>query len=86
MAVIRRSIAESRPEVVRELYRVLRESRAVAALPAGVDDPLRFGIGATCRSLEQMVAYAIDQGLISRRPTAEELFADALRILGPAAE
>jgi 4,5-dihydroxyphthalate decarboxylase len=85
-AVIRRSIAESQPDVVRELYRVLRESRAAAALPTGLDDPLRFGIGATRRSLEQMIAYAFDQGLISRRPTIDQLFADAVRILGPAAE
>jgi 4,5-dihydroxyphthalate decarboxylase len=86
MAVIRRSIAESQPDIVRELYRVLRESRAAATLLTGLDDPLRFGIGATRRSLEQMIAYAFDQGLISRRPTADELFADAVRILGAAAE
>jgi len=86
MAVIRQSMAESRPEVVREVYRVLEESRIAAALPAGADDPLRFGIRANRQSLEQMVAYACGQGLISRRPTADELFADAVRILGRAAE
>ena len=86
LTVIRQSIAESRPDVVREVYRVLAESRAAASLPAGVDDPLRFGVGATRQSLEQMVKYAFQQGLISRRPTADELFADALRILGASAE
>ena len=86
MAVIRQSMAESRPEVVREVYRVLEESRVAAALPAGADDPLRFGVRANRQSLEQMVAYACGQGLISRRPTADELFADAVRILGRAAE
>ena len=86
VAVIRQSIAESRPAVVREVYRVLEESRAAAALPTGLDDPLRFGVGATRQSLEQMVAYAFQQGLISRRPTADELFADATAILGEAAE
>lgn len=85
MAVIRRSIVESQPEVVREVYRMLTESRAAAALPTGPDDPLRFGVGATRDSLEQMIAYAFDQGLISRRPTADALFADAVRILGAAA-
>ena len=86
LAVIRRSIAESRPDVVREVYRVLAESRAAAALPTGVDDPLRFGVAANRRSLEQMAGYAFQQGLISRRPTADDLFADAVRILGAAAE
>ena len=86
LAVIRQSVVQSRPDVVREVFRVLSESRAAAAVPTGADDTLRFGAAATRRSLEQMVAYAFEQGLISRRPTADELFADALRIIGPAAE
>jgi 4,5-dihydroxyphthalate decarboxylase len=85
MAVIRQSIAQSRPDVVREVYRVLRESRAAATLPTGLDDPLRFGVAATRSSLEHMAAYAFQQRLITRRPTADELFADAVRILGPEA-
>jgi len=85
MAVIREPIARSRPDVVREVYRMLKESRAAAALPAGPDDPLRMGVAANRASLEQMVAYAFQQGLISRCPTADELFADAVRILGAAA-
>lgn len=86
VAVVRQSIAESRPDVVQELYRALKESRAAADLPAGTDDPVRFGVGANRQSLEQIVSYAHQQGLISRRFTAEELFADAVRILGTAAD
>jgi 4,5-dihydroxyphthalate decarboxylase len=86
MAIIRQSIAQLQPDVVREVYRLLAESRAAAALPTGQDDPLRFGVNATRRSLEQMVAYSFDQGLISRRPGVDELFADAVRILGAAAD
>jgi 4,5-dihydroxyphthalate decarboxylase len=86
VAVIRQSIADSRPDVVREIYRVLVESRAAAELPSGPDDPLRFGVGAMHQSLERMVGYARDQGLISRSPTADELCAGAMRILGAAAE
>lgn len=85
LAVIRRSIAESRPDVVREVYRVLSESRAAATLPTGADDPLRFGVGANRRSLEHMTAYAFEQGLLARRPTVDELFADAIAILGESA-
>ena len=85
MAVIRQSIAHSQPDVVREVYRVLGESRAAAALPAGVDDPLRVGVGANRRSLEQMVTYAHQQGLIPRCPSVDELCADAVRIIGAAA-
>jgi 4,5-dihydroxyphthalate decarboxylase len=86
MAVIRRSIAEAGPDVVREVYRLLTESRAAASLSTGLDDPLRMGVAATRSSLEQMVAYAFQQGLIARRPTIDELFADAARILGPIAD
>ena len=86
VAIIRQSIAESRPDVVREVYRLLKESRAAAALPTGTDDPARFGTRANRQSLEQIVSYAYQQGLISRRFTAEELFADAVRVLGAAAE
>jgi 4,5-dihydroxyphthalate decarboxylase len=86
MAIIRREIAELRPDVVREVYRLLRESRAAAALPTGADDPLRFGVGATRRSLEQIIAYSHQQRLLSRHVTADELFADAARILGAVAE
>jgi len=86
MAVIRKEIAESRPDVVREVYRLLKESRAAAALATDLDDPLRFGVVATRRSLEQAIAYAHHQRLIAGRPTADDLFADAVRILGAAAE
>ena len=86
MAVIRSEIADSRPDVVREVYRVLKESRAAAAIPTDGDDPLRFGVSATRRSLEHAIAYSHQQGLLSRRPTVDELFADAVRILGAAGE
>ena len=85
LAIIRRSIVQSRPDVVREVYRLLSESRAAATLPTGEDNPLRFGVGATRKSLEHIVSYAFQQGLISRRPTADELFSDALSVLGASA-
>ena len=86
LAVIRESIVQSRPDVVREVYRVLKESRAAAALPTGADDPLRFGVGAIRRSLDQIAYHAFDQGLIAQRVSADELFADAARVLGEEAE
>ena len=86
MAAIRREIAESRPDVVREVYGLMKESRAQAAVPSGADDPLRFGVDATRGSVERMIAYSFDQGLISRRPTVDEVFSEAVRILGAAAD
>ena len=86
LAVMRESIVQSRPDVVREVYRVLKESREEAALPAGDDDPLRFGIAAIRRSLEHISTCAFQQRLIPRCPSVDELFADARRILGAVAE
>jgi 4,5-dihydroxyphthalate decarboxylase len=86
LAVMRESIVQSRPDVVREVYRVLKESRAAAALPTGADDPLRFGIEAIRGSLDQIATRAFRQRLIPRRPSVDELFADAARVLGAVAE
>ena len=71
---------------MREVYRMLVESRAAASLPKGLGDPLRFGVNATRASVERMIAYSFDQGLISRRPTVDDVYADAVRILGRAAD
>jgi 4,5-dihydroxyphthalate decarboxylase len=86
LAVVREEIAKKRPDVVREIYRVLKESRAVAGIPTGADDPLRFGIGNVRASLQQIAVYALQQKLIPRMLTPEELFADAKAILGMEAE
>jgi 4,5-dihydroxyphthalate decarboxylase len=83
LAVMREEIVKVRPDVVREVYRLLKESRAAAKdIPMGADDPLRFGITAVRASLEQIIAYALQQRLIPRRLSVDELFADAARILG----
>ena len=85
MAVLRQSIADARPDVMREVFRLLQESRAQAALPSGADDPLRIGIAANRQSIEEMIRYSFQQGLIARAPTVDELFAAAVRVLGEAA-
>ncbi|HEX3487059.1 MAG TPA: hypothetical protein VHT51_18535 [Micropepsaceae bacterium] len=82
LAVMRESIVKARPDVVREVYRVLKQSRTAADLPTGADDPLRFGIAAIRQSLEQLSIYAVQQKLIPRAFSADELFADAARIIG----
>ena len=44
------------------------------------------GIGAIRQSLEQLIAYAVQQKLVPRRLSVDELFEDARRILGATAE
>jgi hypothetical protein len=33
-----------------------------------------------------MIAYSFDQRLITRRPSVDDVYAEAVRILGPAAD
>jgi 4,5-dihydroxyphthalate decarboxylase len=74
--VVRASIAQSRPDIVREIYRVLRESRRAVppAADGGVLDPWRFGIEANRRSLEIVIDYSFRQKLIPRKFSVDELF------------
>ena len=69
--------------VVREVYRVLRESRRAAPPPeGGSGDPWRFGVEANRRSLEIIISYSFRQKLISRMFSVDELFDDCTRALG----
>lgn len=76
MMVIRESITQSRPDVVREVYRLLKESAAASA-----KGQLRFGVQSVRKSLETMIRYSEEQGLIPRRFSVDELFNDVTRSL-----
>ena len=83
MIVIRDAISKSRPDLVKEIYRMLRESRRAVPPPFGsVADPWRFGVEANRRSLEIIIDYSFRQKLISRNFSVEELFDDCTRALG----
>ena len=79
MMVIRSAIATSRPDVVNEIYRVLRESRRAVPPPADgtVFDPWRFGVEPNRRSSEIIIDYSFRQKLIPRMLSVDELFDDA---------
>jgi 4,5-dihydroxyphthalate decarboxylase len=77
LLVVRTSLSLERPEVVREVYRLLRESKR-----AGGDSvALPYGVEAMRKSLDVMIGYALQQGLIPRRYTVDELFDDTTRVL-----
>ena len=83
MAVIRQSISQSRPDVVKEVFNLLVESQKRAGTQ-GTDQgaAIRFGLEATRPSLEIIIDYALRQKLIPRRFTVDELFDDTTRALG----
>ena len=83
MMVVRDSMSKSRPDVVKEVYRMLRESRR-AAPPAADNsllDPLRFGVEPNRKSLELIIDYSFRQKLIPRKFSVDELFDDVTRAL-----
>ncbi len=75
LMVVRDSIAKSRPDIVKEIYRALEESRKpVAPPPGGPLDPWRFGIEANRSSLEIIIDYCFRQKLVARKYSVDELF------------
>jgi 4,5-dihydroxyphthalate decarboxylase len=83
MLVIREELAQNRPDVVREIYRLFKEAKAASFAETGVPDldPWRFGIEANRRSLEIVIDFAVRQGLLPRPFTVDELFGDLMRTL-----
>ncbi len=79
MMVIKESITADRQDVVREVFRLLKES--TAAGPSRGTGALRFGVEASCKSLETIIRYSECQGLIPRCFSVDELFNDVTRSL-----
>jgi 4,5-dihydroxyphthalate decarboxylase len=84
MVVVRDRIAKARPDVVRDVFRMLAESKAAANLPqTGTPlDALRLGVEANRRSLEIIIDYCQRQQLIPRKFSVDELFDETTRALG----
>jgi len=76
MVVVSEGLLQNHPDVVREVSSLLRESaaRAPAASP-------RFGADEMRRSLEMIIRYTAQQGLIPRAYAVDELFDDLTRAL-----
>ena len=83
LVVVKESLSATHPEAVREVYRLLEESKAAAGLPrAGEIDTMPFGVETNRRNLEVAIDYVYRQGLIPRRFEVDELFDDVTRTLG----
>ncbi|MGM4921831.1 ABC transporter substrate-binding protein [Tardiphaga sp. 804_B3_N1_9] len=76
MVVVSKQLSDTRPDVVREVHRMLEASRAAAA-----GKSLSFDADAMNRSLALIADYSAQQGLIPRRFSVDELFDDVTRAL-----
>jgi 4,5-dihydroxyphthalate decarboxylase len=71
---VAKALAEARPDVIAEIYRMLQESKAAAPPnPDGIDF-FPYGIEANRKPLTMITQYATEQQLIPRAFTVEELF------------
>jgi 4,5-dihydroxyphthalate decarboxylase len=79
--VVHQDIAKSRPDVVREIYRMIGESRDLTE--GGLPDPFPpMGIEANRKGLELAITWAFEQKIIPRRLSVDELFDDVTGSLG----
>lgn len=74
MVVVTDELAKSNPAAVVELYRMLEAGRRAAGSPKGGVDTAPFGKEANQPCLELLISYAVQQGLISRRLSVDELW------------
>jgi 4,5-dihydroxyphthalate decarboxylase len=83
MVVVTERLCREDPDAVREVWRLLAESRARAGLPAGgPDDPNPYGAAANRRNLAIAIDYAARQGLLARPLAVDDLYHDVTRGLG----
>jgi 4,5-dihydroxyphthalate decarboxylase len=75
MVVVSEKLCREHPETVREVSRLLKASAALA--PAAP----KFSAGEMRRSLEMIIGYTAQQGLIPRAFSVDELFDDLTRTL-----
>ena len=82
MVVVKDTVTKSHPDAVREVYRLLRDSKRLAPPPAvGALDMTPIGVEQNRRNLEVAIDYVYQQRLIPRRFTVDELFDDVTRRL-----
>lgn len=79
--VIRAELSRGRPDVVREVFRMLAESRSLAPdnITAGLPP---FGLERNRKQLELAIEWALEQGILPRRLSVDELFDDTTAALG----
>ncbi len=81
MVAIETAWCRDRPDVVREIYRLLQESKQRGQADASSLDLTPFGVQNNRRALDLMIRYAFEQRLIPRRYDVDELFDEVTRVL-----
>ncbi|HEF5785915.1 phosphate ABC transporter substrate-binding protein [Burkholderia multivorans] len=80
MFVIHERVSKERPDIVREIYRMIVESRSLAEGVPAVFPPI--GLEANRKGIELAIEWALDQKILPRRLSVDELFDDVTANLG----
>jgi 4,5-dihydroxyphthalate decarboxylase len=80
MFVVHQELSKNRPDVVRELYRMVVESRERAESVPAIFPPI--GLEANRKGIQLAIDWALDQKIIPRRLSVDELFDDVTGSLG----
>jgi len=79
--VVHEDIARNRPDVVRELYRMIGETRDLTE--GGLPDPFPpMGLEANRKGLEMAIQWAFEQKIIPERMSVDSLFDETTIALG----
>ncbi len=81
MVAVHADLCRERPDLVREVYRLLQESKRLAGPVEGGRDMTPLGLEPNRLALEILIRYSHEQGLIPRRFSVDELFDDTTRAL-----
>ena len=82
LLVIRSELSQKRPDVVREVFRIFKEARDIAAKGGNKNAAqIKFGLEPNRAALETIIGAAFEQKLLPRRYSVEELFDDTTRNL-----
>ena len=72
-------LADTRPDVIAEIFRMLKETKAAMPPSSEGIDFFPSGVGALRKPLAMVMQYAVEQKIIPRAFTVDELFDDVTR-------
>jgi 4,5-dihydroxyphthalate decarboxylase len=79
--VVHERISRERPDVVREIYRMLKEARDLAPEGSTATTP-PLGLEANRKGLQMAIDWSFEQKIIPRKFSVDELFDETSRALG----
>jgi len=74
MLVVKESLANTNPFRLQEIFRLLRESKLAMPRAETALDTIQFGLANIRRSLELIITYSTQQGLIPEQISVDDLF------------